>query len=302
MLCYTTGMALTTRSLAVAILALLVPLAGASQLPIGTTFKGTAKFNRLVAQAQSENWRALPIGTRTARVGMALLGTPYVNYTLEIDDHIEAPSVNLNGLDCWTFYEVSLAFARMIKQKPVGATPQDLLAYIELERYRNGKCTGSYLSRMHFLEEVFADNTRRGLSTNPTRSMGGVPIHRNITEMTSAWHSYRYLVHNRDLLPGMAAIQQRVSALPVYYLPKSKVAAAEKYLRSGDIIAIASADRSGYTSHVGMAVIRPDGAHFMHATSNTARGRKVILDDRISQYLKRSSDHIGIIVYRPLDI
>jgi hypothetical protein len=290
------------RILFAAILAISISSAGAAQLPLGTTFKGTAKFNRLITQAQQENWRALPIGIRTARVGMALLGTPYVNYTLEIDDHIEAPSVNFNGMDCWTFYEISLAFARMIKEKPVGATPQDLLRYIELERYRGGKCTGSYLSRMHFLEEVFADNTRRGLSTNPTRAMGGVRVQRNITEMTSAWRSYRYLVNNRSLLPGMAKIQASVSALPVYYIPKSRVAAAEKYIGSGDIIAIVSADKSGYTSHVGMAVKRPDGIHYMHATSSRSRGRKVILDGRISEYLSRSSDHIGIIVYRPQDI
>jgi cell wall-associated NlpC family hydrolase len=295
-------MPLSLRSLAVATLALFIPLAGAAQLPLSTTFKGTAKFNRLVTQAQESNWRALPIGERTARVGMALLGTPYVNYTLEIDDRIEAPSVNLNGVDCWTFYEISLAFARMIKQKPVGATPQDLLSMIELERYRGGHCTGSYLSRMHFLEEVFADNSRRGLSTNPTRDIGGVPIHRNITEMTSAWRSYRYLAHNPSLLPDMAVVQKRVSNLPVYYIPKSRVASAEKYLRTGDIVAIASADRSGYTSHVGMVVKKQDGMHFMHATSNRARGRKAILDDRISQYVNRSGDHIGIIVYRPQDI
>ncbi|MDD5198767.1 MAG: DUF1460 domain-containing protein [Terrimicrobiaceae bacterium] len=282
-------------------LMLCVPAALGAQLPLNRTFKGQARFQRLVAQAQSENWRALPIGERTARVGMALLGTPYANYTLEIDDHIEAPSVNLNGLDCWTFYETSLAFARMIKQKPVGATPEDLLSFIELERYRGGHCTGGYLSRMHFLEEVFSDNSRRGLAVNPTQDLGGVPIRRNITEMTSAWRSYRYLVHNPGLLPGMAAIQDRVSALPVYYIPKAKVPATEKSLRTGDVVAIVSADRSGYTSHVGMVVKRPDGMHFMHATSSRSRGHRVILDDRISQYLKRSSDHIGIIVYRPLD-
>jgi hypothetical protein len=276
--------------------------AQAAQLPLSVTFKGRAKFDRLVEQAQSENWRALPIGDRTTRVGMALLATPYVNYTLEIDDHIEAPSVNFNGLDCWTFYETSLAFARMIKAKPVGATPQDLLRYIELERHRGGHCTGNYLSRMHFLEEVFADNSRRGLAVNPTRSLGGVPIHRNITEMTSAWRDYRYLRNNRSLIPQMAVIQERVSALPVYYIPRSKVASVEKYLRNGDVVAIVSADRSGYTSHVGMIVKRPDGAHFMHATSSRSHGRRVVLDDRISQYLKRSSDHIGIIVYRPLDV
>lgn len=276
--------------------------APAAGLPLSITFKGSSKFARLVARAQEENWRALPIGDRTAKVGLALLGTPYVNYTLEIDDHVEAPSVNLNGLDCWTFYEVSLAFARMIKAKPVGATPQDLLKYVELERYRGGRCTGSYLSRMHFLEEVFSDNARRGLAVNPTRDLGGVRISRNITEMTSAWRSYRYLVHNRNLLPGMAEIQRRVSALPVYYIPRANVAATEKRLRTGDVIAIVSADRSGYTSHVGMVIKRPDGMHFLHATSSRSKGRKVVLDGRISQYLKRSADHIGIIVYRPFDV
>jgi hypothetical protein len=283
------------------LLAFCVASSAAAQLPLSTRFKGTAKFDRLLAQAQSENWRALPIGERTARVGLALLGTPYVNFTLEIDNRIEAASVNFNGLDCWTFYEISLAFARLIKAKPVGATPQDLLHYVELERYRGGKCTGNYLSRMHFLEEVFYDNCRRGLAVNPTRSLGGVPIRRNITEMTSAWRHYRYLVHDRSLLPGTAAIQRRVSELPIHYIPKSKVAAVEKNLRNGDIIAIVSADRSGYTSHVGMVVKRPDGMRFMHATPVRSRGRKALLDDRISQYLRRSSDHIGIIVYRPLE-
>jgi hypothetical protein len=271
-------------------------------LPLSTVFKGKEKFDRLVAQAVRENWRALPIGERTATVGRALLGTPYVNYTLEIDDHIESPSVNFNGLDCWTFYEVSLAFARMLMVKDGDYHPEDLLALIELERYRDGHCTGNFLSRMHFLEEVFANNGARGLSINPTREMGGVPLHRNITEMTSAWRSYRYLRNNPGLLPEMARIQERVSALPVYHIPRSKLAAAEKYIQTGDIIAITSRDKSGYTSHVGMAVRTPIGVRFMHATSRRSAGRKVVLDGSIASYLDRTGDHIGIIVYRPLDI
>ena len=272
------------------------------RLPLSTVFKGKEKFDRLVAQAVRENWRALPIGERTARVGMALLGTSYVNYTLEIDDRIESPSVNFNGLDCWTFYEVSLAFARMLRVKDADYRPEDLLALIELERYRDGHCTGSFLSRMHFLEEVFANNGARGISVNPTREMGGVPLSRNITEMTAAWKSYRYLRNNPGLLPAMAGIQDRVSSLPVYHIPRDRVAAAERSIQTGDIIAITSRDKSGYTSHVGMAVRKPDGVHFMHATSRVSSGRKVILDCRISDYLKRSSDHFGIVVYRPLDV
>lgn len=295
------------RLIAVALVASLCPVGAAlptyqPRLPFSTVFKGKEKFDRLVAQALRENWRALPIGERTARVGKALVGTPYVNYTLEIDDRIESPSVNFNGMDCWTFYEISLAFARMLRVKDGDYRPEDLLALVELERYRDGRCTGSFLSRMHFLEEVFANNSARGLATNPTSEMGGTRLHRNITEMTSAWRSYRYLRNNPSLLPSMGTIQGYVSALPFHHIPRSQVAAASKYIQTGDIIAIASRDKSGYTSHVGMAVRQPDGVHFMHATSRRSAGRKVILDGTISEYLARSDDHIGIVVYRPFDV
>ena len=272
------------------------------RLPMEVIFKGGDKFHHLVKQAQRENWAALPIGERTARVGKALLGTPYVNYTLEIHDHIESPSVNFQGLDCWTFYEISLAFARMLRLKPGDYTPEDLLALVELERYRNGRCDGGYLSRMHFLEEVFADNEARGLSVNPTRDLGGEPLQRQIREMTSAWKSYRYLRSNTALLPEMGRIQEKVSALPVHHIPKDQVASIEKYIRTGDIIAITCRDGSAYTSHVGIAVRKANGTHFMHATSRRDKGRKVVLDGRISDYLKRSDEHFGIVIYRPLDL
>ena len=272
------------------------------RLPMSVVFKGQKKFDLLVKQAKRENWAALPIGERTAQVGRALLGTPYVNYTLEIHDHIESPSVNLQGLDCWTFYEVALAFARMLRAKDGDYRPADLLALVEMERYRHGRCDGSYLSRMHFLEEVFADNQARGLSTNPTKSLGGEPLSREIHEMTTAWKSYRYLRNNPSLLPRMAVIQEKVSALPVYHIPRSRVASAERHIQTGDIIAITCKDSSSYTSHVGIAVRKSDGVHFMHATSRRSAGRKVILDGRISEYLRGSDDHYGIVIYRPFDL
>ncbi len=272
------------------------------RLPLDTVFQGRDRFDRLVARATRENWRALPIGARTAQVGQALVGTPYENYTLEIDDRIEAPSADFTGLDCWTFYEISLGFARMLRAQPPPYAPTDLLAMIELERYRDGRCTGGYLSRMHFLEEVFADNTRRGLSTNPTRDLGGVRLRRNITEMTAMWKSYRYLRNDRSLLPEMARIQEKVSALPVYHIPRAQVRGIENQLRTGDVVAITSRDTSGYTSHVGLIVRDGDRARILHATSSREKGRKVILDTNISDYLEGSSDHAGIIIYRPKDV
>src|SRR4051812_6747187 len=83
-------------------------------LPFETVFRGRTKFDQLVAQAPA--WKALPIGDRVAAVGRAMAGTPYKGFTLEIDDQVEAPSVNFDGLDCWTFFETSLAFARMLDE------------------------------------------------------------------------------------------------------------------------------------------------------------------------------------------
>src|SRR5688500_6952888 len=76
-----------------------VAAAAQAELSFETVFKGRGKFDQLVARADA--WKALPIGERTAAVGKALVGTPYKGFTLEIDDRIEAPSVNLHGLDCW---------------------------------------------------------------------------------------------------------------------------------------------------------------------------------------------------------
>jgi len=85
-------------------------------LPFGTVFKGQDQFNRLVAKAKAENWKSLSIGDRTAAVGKALVGTRYKHFTLEIDNRIESPSVNFSGMDCWTFFETALGFARMLNE------------------------------------------------------------------------------------------------------------------------------------------------------------------------------------------
>ena len=272
------------------------------QLPLKRTFIGEEKFASLCARAQRENWASLPIGRRTTTVARALVGTTYGNYTLEIDDHVESPSVNLTCLDCWTFYETSLAFSRMIHSKPAPWNEADLLHFVEMERYRGGQCTGSYLSRMHHLEEVFYDNERRGLGRNITRSLGGVPVRRDIQEMQVAWRSYRYLRNNPSLRTGIARVESRVSQLPVNYIPKGRVARIESELQDGDILAIACADQSGYTSHVGMALRDGSTCRFMHATSSRDKGRRCIIDRRISQYLAEKYDHLGLIVFRPYEV
>ena len=273
-----------------------------SRLPFSTVFKGQDQFNRLVAKAKSGNWQALPIGERTAAVGQALDGTRYKHFTLEIDNRIESPSVNFQGVDCWTFFEIALGFARMLNEPESSWTPERLLHYIELDRYRGGECTGEYLSRLHYLEDWLYDNDRRGLVEDLTHSLGGGGVPHSAREMSVGWRHYRYLAANRSLLGPLGRMEANVSSRPLYQIPKNRVAGIESKLHSGDIIGIIGRDRSGLysTSHVGLALRTKDGVlHFMHASSPGNSGR-VIVDAELSKYLYRYRTDSGILVARPL--
>jgi len=279
-----------------------VALGYESRLPLSTVFKGQDQFNRLVAKAKAANWKALPIGERTAAVGQALVGTRYKHFTLEIDNRIESPSVNFNGMDCWTFFEIALGFARMLNEPESNWTPERMLYYIEQDRYRGGQCTGEYLSRLHYLEDWLYDNDRRGLIEDLTRDLGGRSVPHSAREMSAGWRHYRYLAANRSLLGPLARMEANVSSRPLYEIPKSKVVAIEPKLRSGDIIGIISHDRSGLysTAHVGLALRTSDGVlHFMHASSPSNHGR-VIVDEELFKYLYRYRSDSGILVARPL--
>jgi len=278
-----------------------VAFASESRLPFSTVFKGQDQFNRLVAKAKAGNWKALPIGERTAAVGQALAGTRYMHFTLEIDNRIESPSVNFQGMDCWTFFEIALSFARMLNEPESNWTPERMLHYIEVDRYRGGECTGDYLSRLHYLEDWLYDNDRRGLVEDMTRALGGRGVPHSAREMSAGWRHYRYLAANRSLLGPLARMEANVSSRPLYQIPKNQVAKIESKLRSGDIIGIISRDGGRYsTAHVGLALRTSDGVlHFMHASSPSNYGR-VVVDSELSKYLYRYRSDSGILVARPL--
>src|ERR1700730_2232478 len=271
---------------------------GAVGCPYSKVFKGEPQFDRLVQEAESDNWRSLPLGERTVAVGKALLGTPDVNFTLEIDNKTASPSVNLNGVDCWTYFEIALGFARMLELKTGNYTPQDLLAMIELDRYRGGQCNGRYTSRLHYLEDWIDDNERRGLVQNLTRSLGGIPMRgRYLNEMSKYWRSSRYLRNNPELVPEMRQIEDRISSRTIYHIPKREVPGIESRIQDGDVICISGNGPEGFTEHVGLAYRDRAGVlHFMHASKDA---RRVIVDVPLHSYLYRYSKFAGIMVVRP---
>ena len=269
----------------------------AKYLPLSTTFKGQAKFQSIARKAVQENWGQLPMSQRMVRIARELEGIPYKSYTLEIHNHVESPSVNFYGMDCWTFFETCLCFSRMLDTPKASYQPEDLLRQIEWTRYRNGRCQGNYLDRIHYLAEWYVDNKKRGNIVDLTRSFPNTRMSNKCQEMTILWKSYRYLKHNPDLRIQMAQQETRLTRMPVYMVPKHKVAGIERRLQDGDIIGIASAHDGGYCSHVGIIIKDSQGrSRFMHASSTH---KKIIVDSTISGYLSQHKKHAGILVARP---
>lgn len=274
--------------------------AARERLPLSVTFQGADKFARIVSTARRENWRALPMGARVARCALALKGTPYVGYTLEIDDRVESPSVNFNGLDCWTFFETALGLARTIEVPRQSYSPSDLLREIERTRYRGGECRGQYLDRIHYLLDWFHDNAARRNIDDVTQRIGATSriTDRRIDEMSVLWKNYRYLRGDPSLRAGMRQHEERIERLPFHYLPKERVPEAEQRIQSGDIIGIVTRKQGVCCSHVGLAIRTEDGmCRFMHASTTH---KKVTLDKSVSGYLNDFAKHAGIIVGRPL--
>jgi hypothetical protein len=288
------------RLFLIALLALLPVTAPAAGLPLSETFIGQEKFQQLMSRGYRAGWAKLPLGERVNKFALALRGTPYVNYTLELHDTIEAPSVNMNGVDCWTLFEIALCMGRLVALHPPPYSPQEMLRLIEMDRYRDGRCTGRFDSRLHHLEDWIRDNERRGLVKDITPSLGGKELHRRMAYMGKKPHLYRQLRADPSMVPAFIRIENELSRRGITYVPRSQVPRIESKLRNGDIICIVTNWHETYTSHVGVASRDSNGVlRFLHASRNH---REVVLDDRLSDYLKKFSTHAGIYVARPLDL
>ncbi len=278
--------------------AVLMPSSLFAALPDSVVFVSPSKYKALIERGVRENWKALPIGDRTVKAGLALVGTPYKNFTLELHDRIETPCANFSGMDCWTFFEIALATARVLKTSD-NPTQKEFLRAIEIDRYRGGKCDGTFASRLHHLEDWIQDNQRRGLVKDITPSLPGAKkITRSMNYMGGKGsRHFRQLRANSSLVPKLAKVEKDLSARGIWYVPKRSVPAAEKHLRNGDIISIVTTWHGSYTSHVGLAYRDSKGTlRFLHASRNE---KKVLVDSRLSDYLNRYSLHAGIMVARP---
>jgi hypothetical protein len=261
-------------------------------------FTGTERFDQLVELAKKEKWRELPIGRAMGTAGMALRGTPYVGSTLELYDDREVCSINLLGLDCVTFFENCLAFARMLKSATLDQA--GMLQQVTFTRYRSGKI-GDYLSRLHYTSDWFFDNERKGVVKIVTKTLPGAErFDKTVGFMSAHPQSYRQLRANPTFVKRIAATEQDINKREKFYLPKSKVQAAAALLQTGDIVGITTSLEGLDCSHTGLCYRDEAGKlRFLHASSAK---KEVVLDDELDIYLANGAKHTGVMIARPEEI
>src|SRR5207249_1045796 len=258
---------------------------------------GQETFERLLILGRERAWSELPIGERIGAIGMALRQTPYVAATLELYEDREVCSVNLGGLDCVTFFESALAFARMLGRG--GRTPEALLAEVTFTRYRRGQLT-DYASRLHYMSDWFVDNDDKRVVRLITRELpGAARFTKRVSFMSAHPEAYRQLKDNPALVRKIARVEADINAREMHYLPKEKVAAVRPLLMTGDIVGITTTIDGLDCAHAGLCYREAAGAlRLLHASTTR---KAVTLDEDLATYLLGVSTHTGIMVARPLE-
>lgn len=254
-------------------------------------------LDELIASGRAGRWDTLAIGETVARFGLALEGAPYLEKTLE-GPGPEVCRVTTAGYDCVTFMELSLALARVLHAAPGDSVPDadDVIAAITATRYRAGRLDG-YLSRLHYTSEWIADNAARGIVADVTIEAGGSPLALAVGFMSSHPGLYPALRDSAALRDSMRAIESRINRAPRAVIPRERVRAIESRLRTGDLVAIATAIPGLDYSHTGVIVREGPRARLLHASSKLGR---VTLDQPLGDYLAAAPRHVtGITIARP---
>ena len=246
--------------------------------------------------AMDDSLSGKPINEVLVEIGKSFLGTEYVGHTLEKDGD-EQLVINLSGLDCTTFMESALTFARCIKK---GKTSfNDYLNELTFIRYRNGKIN-KYPSRLHYTSDWIYNNQEKGIVNDITKEIGGEKINFNVGVMSENPKYYRQLQEHPEFIPIIKKQEEEIKKREYYYIPKDEIEKIESKIHTGDIIALTTNNKGEDIGHVGIAIKLADGRiHFMHAP---LAGSKVqVTELPLFDYAKKVKKHTGIIVLRVLE-
>jgi hypothetical protein len=231
-----------------------------------------------------------------ADIGKTFIGTKYAAHTLE-DKGDEQLVINLSGLDCTTFVENALVFARLIKTGK--SSFRDYENELQKIRYRNGVING-YPSRLHYFTDWIYDNIKKGIISDITELVGGKQIKFRLNFMSTHPESYPQLKNHPEFVKEIRQKEVEISRRNYFYVPKERVGFVENQIGNGDIIAFTTSIPGLDVSHVGIAVRMEDNRiHLLHAPNVGSDVQ--ITEEPLSAYINKIKKDTGIMVLKPLD-
>ncbi len=221
------------------------------------------------------------------------IGSPYSPQLLNTGI-AESLVANLHSFDCATFVENVVAMSLTIKSG--GTELPHYLHMLEKIRYRNGRMNG-YPSRLHYFTDWIHDNEKKGILADVTAVLGGIPVKKRLSFITSGRRDCPPLRDDAVFLEMLRA-EDACTSRGFHAIPKHAWRKAEAQVEDGDIIAIVSNRDDIDVLHVGFAVRVNQKTRLLHASSKT--GSVVISDATLNGYLQEKSSRTGVVVARLL--
>ena len=193
------------------------------------------------------------------------LGRPYKSDPLiGSPDTSEVFTASLDGFDCVTYIETSVALAR-------ASNVDEFTDWLRKIRYAQGRI--QWDRRNHYMTLWIRNNVRNGI-LKPV-SMPAVPI------------VSRERVLN--VVPGLAPQRTRIKCVP-----KAAVPRLQRHLQTGDLIFFVSTRKHLDTFHAGIIVRDGKTVLMRHAS----RSQASVVEQKLSDFLK-ANRMAGVIVVRP---
>jgi hypothetical protein len=280
-------------------------------------------FRKLIKYLDKKKTSGKIPGQLMLEIGKFFLGAPYVAGALEMKG-AERLVVNLREFDCVTFVENVVALVCLTKPRwspterrvalikgPCGATsrPRDqgcsilfprrrsfeaFRRILQKIRYRNGQLQG-YSSRLHYFSDWIHDNQRKGIVRDVTAEIGGRPLRKTMTFMTTHLDLYPPLKKATNLR-RIKSVERMVSRRLLFFIPKKALRRLEDRVCDGDLIAITTDQEGLDVQHMGLAARVKNRIHLLHASS--IEGKVVLSQKTLYRYLMQSRARSGIMVAR----
>lgn len=255
------------------------------------TAESKQRLESILTHLSSASFANLSPGELNLKIGSLFLETPYVEKTLELPGE-ERLVINLTGLDCTTFLETVIALSRITQKGNLSFG--DYERELEFIRYQNGT-KKDYSSRIHYFSDWIFQSQEKGILTDITSQIGGVDYPNHPSFMSENPQFYAQLA-NPKFLEKIKEDEKAIQARKYHFIPKEAIENQEKFIQSGDLIAITTTIKNLDIVHVGFAVEQNGRIHLLHASS--ASKKVEISLSPLSDYLKANKSQSGVLVSR----